>query len=210
MTHAPKFTATRSRRATGPGKGDRRERAILDSAERYLAKHDLQSMTIEAIAEGAGITRPSIYFHFDSKAAIVDALIERASQQMLDPWLALAENPDVSFEDYVDQNTRALFDGWRRHKAVFVAAAAMAAGDADVRVRWQENNKRFFDAMTVVVERNRTAGRLPPGLDAAQTSWALGWMVERTCYMLFTRKHTRAEEERLRRSIIDIILKTFC
>lgn len=167
-------------------------------------------MTIEAIADGAGITRPAVYFHFGSKAAIVDALIERASVQMLDPWLTLAENPDVSFEEYVDQNTLALFEAWREHKAVFIAAVAMAADDADVRVRWRENNKRFFDAMTVVVERNRAAGRLPAGLDAAQSSWALGWMVERSCYMLFTRKHTRAEEEKLRRSIIAITLRVFC
>lgn len=210
MAVTPKFTSARSRRPSGPSKGDQRETAILDSAERYLTKHDLQTMTIEAIAEGAGITRPAVYFHFDSKAAIVDALIERASLQMLDPWIALAEKPDVSFEEYVDKNTLALFEAWRQHKAVFVAAVGMAAEDADIRVRWQENNKRFFDAMTVVVERNRAAGRLPAGLDAAQTSWALGWMVERSCYMLFTRKHTRAEEEKLRRSIISITMRVFC
>jgi len=210
VSNPTKFTSSRSRRSAGPSKGDQRETAILDSAERILAKHELQTLTIEAIAEGAGITRPAVYFHFASKAAIVDALIERASLQMLDPWLALAETPGMSFEEYVDQNTFALFEAWRQHKAVFIAAVGMAAEDADIRVRWQENNKRFFDAMTVVVERNRAVGRLPAGLDAAQSSYALGWMVERSCYMLFTRKHTRAEEEKLRRSIIAITLRVFC
>ena len=48
----------RTRRATG----DDRERAILASLERLLEERSLGEISVDDLARGAGISRPSFYF----------------------------------------------------------------------------------------------------------------------------------------------------
>src|SRR4051812_6589403 len=59
--------AARRRRREAPRKGDLREQAILDAAEALLESETLDTLTVEAIARGAGITRNALYFYFASK-----------------------------------------------------------------------------------------------------------------------------------------------
>lgn len=68
---------------------DTRER-ILDALEDVLIHDGERSATIERVAERAGVTRGGLTYHFDSKDALIEALIERvravgdiASAQML-------------------------------------------------------------------------------------------------------------------------------
>jgi hypothetical protein len=72
------------RRTIGPRKGDIREQEILDAAENLLAKLGYQDMTVNEIAEAAGITRGALYFYFASKQAVVTALVARTVQELRD------------------------------------------------------------------------------------------------------------------------------
>jgi TetR/AcrR family transcriptional regulator, ethionamide resistance regulator len=55
------------RRSTAPRKGDLREQAILDTAERLLAAPGYEAMTMADIAAGTGVTRGALYPYFGSK-----------------------------------------------------------------------------------------------------------------------------------------------
>ena len=68
--------ATRSRR-TPKVSGDDRERAILAAFERLLEERSLHEVSIDDIARGAGISRPTFYFYFASKEAVLLSLFER-------------------------------------------------------------------------------------------------------------------------------------
>src|SRR3954466_3767735 len=65
------------RRRTAPRKGDLREAAILDAAERQLSDRGADRITVETIATAAGITRGALYFYFGSKNDVLAALVER-------------------------------------------------------------------------------------------------------------------------------------
>src|ERR1700761_155353 len=57
--------------------GEERESAILATAERLLGERSAQQISVDDLARGAGISRPSFYFYFPSKDAVFLALIDR-------------------------------------------------------------------------------------------------------------------------------------
>jgi AcrR family transcriptional regulator len=62
--------------------GARREQ-LLDAAKAVVAEHGFHGVSIEAVARGAGVTRPIVYRHFDDLAALLDALVERETLRAL-------------------------------------------------------------------------------------------------------------------------------
>jgi AcrR family transcriptional regulator len=51
--------------------------AILDATERSLASRGYEAMTVEQVAVAAGVSKPTIYLRYRSKAELVEAMIER-------------------------------------------------------------------------------------------------------------------------------------
>src|SRR5829696_9507198 len=72
-TRAPKGRGRRGARAIG----DDRERAILETAEQLLEERPLSEISVDDLAKGAGISRPTFYFYFPSKDAVVLTIVER-------------------------------------------------------------------------------------------------------------------------------------
>jgi TetR/AcrR family acrAB operon transcriptional repressor len=52
--------------------------AILDAAELLFVKQGVAHTTLQHIATAAGVTRGAIYWHFDDKGAMFNAMMERA------------------------------------------------------------------------------------------------------------------------------------
>ncbi|BCJ47438.1 HTH-type transcriptional regulator EthR [Actinoplanes ianthinogenes] len=81
--------AIKSRRA--PTKGDQREQALLGAARVVFRDKPISQVTIDELAGAAGITRSGFYFYFESKqallAAVVDQGIAEADLEMAE-WLA--------------------------------------------------------------------------------------------------------------------------
>ncbi|WP_433058667.1 TetR/AcrR family transcriptional regulator [Dactylosporangium sp. CS-033363] len=81
--------ATRSRRA--PTKGDQREQALIDAARDVFRDKSISQVTIDDLAGAAGIARSGFYFYFESKQALLAALVDQrlaeADQEMAE-WLA--------------------------------------------------------------------------------------------------------------------------
>lgn len=56
---------------------ERTREAILDAAETTFLAQGVARTTLAHIAQAAGVTRGAIYWHFEDKAALFDALLER-------------------------------------------------------------------------------------------------------------------------------------
>lgn len=87
---------------------------IVDEAEKLIAKHGLDGLKLDDIANILGIQRPSLYTHFDGRDGILGALVERAftqlSQQFPDDD---TRDPSDVLSDGVDQ----LVDFFKQHPA---------------------------------------------------------------------------------------------
>jgi AcrR family transcriptional regulator len=58
------------------GRGAERRRAIVAAAAELFARHGYPAVGMDDIGAAAGVTGPAIYRHFDSKAAVLAAVIE--------------------------------------------------------------------------------------------------------------------------------------
>jgi AcrR family transcriptional regulator len=81
--------AIKSRRA--PTKGDQREQALIDAARDVFRSKSISQVTIDDLAGAAGIARSGFYFYFESKQALLAALVDQrlaeADREMAE-WLA--------------------------------------------------------------------------------------------------------------------------
>ena len=75
VTTAGQTRALRGRRTVRPS-GDDREQAILTTAERLLEQRSFTDISVDDLAKGAGLSRPTFYFYFKSKEAVLLSLLE--------------------------------------------------------------------------------------------------------------------------------------
>ena len=84
------MTAPLRRPRARRGEGDRLRSEILDATSRLLLRTgDREAVSIRAVADAVGVTPPSIYLHFDDKAALINAVCLRHFHD-LDQWIQAA------------------------------------------------------------------------------------------------------------------------
>jgi AcrR family transcriptional regulator len=74
-----------------PTKGDQRERALLDAARTLFRDKAISQVTIDELAGAAGLARSGFYFYFDSKSAVLAALVDEVlgeNDDEMAEWLA--------------------------------------------------------------------------------------------------------------------------
>ena len=149
-------------RRRGPSKGDRRERAILDTARALLARKPLAEITIDELAAGAEISRSSFYFYFDSKLAVVVALLNSLTGELgadAGPWLD-GTGPD---EPALRRSLTGLAALWTSHGRLLAGALAAAPGCPPI-AEWRAGlRSAHVDRLAARIERDRAAGFAPDG-----------------------------------------------
>jgi AcrR family transcriptional regulator len=88
--------ATRDR--SGSVRGSRRREQILEAAARLIAERGYHAVGMADIGEAAGIVGSGVYRHFESKVAVLAALLERAMLGLSErtPALLAAEASDAA------------------------------------------------------------------------------------------------------------------
>jgi len=77
--HGGRTGATGARRLTA----DARRRQLFEVALSLFAKHGYAAATMDDIAEAAGVTKPLVYQHFDSKRALYLELMDVFSRELV-------------------------------------------------------------------------------------------------------------------------------
>jgi AcrR family transcriptional regulator len=80
----------------------RRRRQLLDVAQEVFAERGFHATSMDEVAEAAGVTKPVLYQHFDSKRRLYLELLEDVGQQLLDAIAAattVARSPREQVEN---------------------------------------------------------------------------------------------------------------
>ncbi|MCT2583783.1 TetR/AcrR family transcriptional regulator [Actinophytocola gossypii] len=199
MASAP-ARSVRGRRASRPS-GDDREGAILATAERLLGERALRAISIDDLARGAGISRPTFYFYFPSKDAVLLALLDRVVREADE---ALAAVPDTLAAD-PSRFWRECIATYHRtfgaHAAVTLACAEVRLSNAEVGALWSRVMESWTQAVTAAVEGERERGTAPAGLPARDLAIALVSMNERVLYSSFAHDVPTVDE----RDVVDVL-----
>jgi TetR/AcrR family transcriptional regulator, ethionamide resistance regulator len=178
-TRSPR--GTRARHATG----DERERAILETAESLLGERSLHEISVDDLASGAGISRPTFYFYFSSKEAVLLALLDRVVEEARAARDSALDRPDDDQLERLRQGIRGTFETFRAHRAVMMAGADVRATSPAVREVWAEVMEGFVSVAAEVIDAERAAGSAPPGPPARRLAIALNLMNERVLHSTF-------------------------
>ncbi|MGH3991605.1 MAG: TetR/AcrR family transcriptional regulator, partial [Pseudonocardiaceae bacterium] len=176
--------------------------AILATAERLLEDRTLSEISIDDLARGAGISRPTFYFYFASKDAVLLALLDRVVEQgqtaagdVLDH---LADDPRARWREAIS----AFYEAFRSHRAVTLACAQVRATNVEVRQLWATVMEGWVQSTATAIEAERERGVAPIGLPARDLAVALNSMNERVLYATFADDGPAVAES----SAVDVLL----
>jgi AcrR family transcriptional regulator len=86
---------------------ERREQ-LLSVAATLFAQSGYEATTMDQVALAAGVTKPLLYQHFESKHALYEEIVTAAATALLDA-LAVAASPDVSPREKVERGLTTYF-----------------------------------------------------------------------------------------------------
>jgi TetR/AcrR family transcriptional regulator, ethionamide resistance regulator len=181
---------------TGPGASTRRARvrdhtretspevAIVTAAEQLLETCPLHDLSVSAIIEAAAVSRPTFYFYFPSKYAVVSTLLKRIFdkiEETVQPWFTRAgdESPEATLRVLLHMCAWQ----WHQHSATIRAAHENAHADAKLGAVWFATLERFRVILCAEIRRARGSADSVGGIDPEVLSATLIWASERTLYM---------------------------
>jgi AcrR family transcriptional regulator len=195
----------RGRRTARPS-GDDRELAILATAERLLAEKPLAAVSVDDLARGAGISRPTFYFYFRSKDAVLLTLLDRvvaeADAASTAAFIAASALPPGNARERWRAMIAAYHATFRAHRSVTLAAAGLRFTNPEVRELWARVSTDWVRACTDAIEAERRRGNAPAGMPARDLSVVLNSLNERVLYGTLSGDGPCVAEE----DVVDVLL----
>lgn len=137
------------------------------------AEKGYQKTRVEDIVARAGLSKGSLYHHFDSKRHLFIEMLGAMIHQVRDQMLALLpESPSAEhalrafyrmFEEMVEKQPEML--------AGLVDFWAMASRDAEMRRTFSSYYEELAEVLTRVIEQGQQSGEFSAELDVAEAAW---------------------------------------
>lgn len=196
VTTAGQTRALRGRRALRPS-GDDREQAILATAERLLQERSLADISVDDLAKGAGLSRPTFYFYFKSKEAVLLSLLEpviaRADSEFDGAIQRLPTDPRRVWRNGI----KAFFTAFSTHRALARAATEALATNAELRTTWLGFMQKWIDQTAAMITAERERGAAPHTIPAADLATSLNQMNERTMMAALSAETPAVDQQRV-------------
>ena len=193
---------SRGRRSARPS-GDDRELAILTTAERLLQQRPLADISVDDLAKGAGLSRPTFYFYFPSKDAVLLTLFERVIVEADSALEGMVANPPADLKALWRIGINVFVETFGSQRAVSLAADA-ARTNKDLRELWSRFMQKWVGHIATVIEAERAHGAAPVTLPAHELSTALNLLNEKVMLTSFADDRPSVPRERLLETLVHI------
>jgi TetR/AcrR family transcriptional regulator, ethionamide resistance regulator len=188
--------STRGRRGARPS-GDDREGAILATAERLLGEQPLSEISTDDLARGAGISRPTFYFYFPSKEAVLLTLIEPLIANAAVGLDGAVERVPEDPRRQCRRGIEAFFTAFTAHPAVARAGMQVLATSAEFRSMWSGYMQLWIDQTAALITAERARGAAPETIPATDLATSLNLMNERTMMSALSAEQPGVGEDRV-------------
>ncbi len=150
-----------------------------------MQERNFADIAVDDLAKGAGLSRPTFYFYFPSKDAVLLTLFERvlteADATVRRPGQEPTDDPARSWRNGI----YAFFASFRAHRAVTLAGLAATATNPEFREVWSKFSAKWVADVALLIEAERTRGAAPDTIPAEHLSATLTLMNERVMVASF-------------------------
>jgi TetR/AcrR family transcriptional regulator, ethionamide resistance regulator len=187
---------SRGRRSARPS-GDDRELAILATAERLLEERGFANISVDDLAKGAGLSRPTFYFYFASKEAVLLSLLEpviaRADSEFDGAVQRLPTDPRRVWRNGI----KAFFTAFESRRALARAATEALSTSSEVRSMWLAFMQKWIDHTAAMITAERARGAAPETIPASDLATSLNLMNERTMMAALAAETPAVDQDRV-------------
>ncbi|MEU0498240.1 TetR/AcrR family transcriptional regulator [Mycobacterium sp. NPDC006124] len=183
MTTAGTTRTARGRRSTRPS-GDEREAAILATAERLLEARNFAEISVDDLAKGAGLSRPTFYFYFPSKEAVLLSLLKRVVVEADSALDALTANPPAEAKTLWRDGIAIFVRTFGVHRAVSLAAE-QSRTNPEVGALWSTFMQKWVAHGAAIIDVERARGAAPHTVPSADLATALNLLNEKVMLTSF-------------------------
>jgi AcrR family transcriptional regulator len=143
-----------------------RTREILAAARKLLERRGPEAMTMEEIAADAGVAKGTLYLYFQSKDDLIQALITRVGENILQDVEASLQAPGTPPEKLI-RMVSVLLEYLNRERLLFpIYARELLRGEGESREgfwrRYQEMEEKFVALVTGLFAEGIAAGQFIP------------------------------------------------
>jgi len=181
----------------------KRDRILKEAAKLFFERGYLQT-SVDAIAERLGATKPFVYYHFHSKAAILVEICEKSNRDVLaaaDSAMSAIGSPRVRFEQFLREFTHVALQQ-RQLVAIYFREEISLPPDASERIK--RMRKSINVRLTALLNEGIDTGdfqiedpRMGALVIAGMSSYAFAWY----------RENGRLDQQEVTNRIVKMALK---
>jgi AcrR family transcriptional regulator len=158
-----------------------RYEALVEAAAALVGEGDVESVSMEAVACRAGVSRPLVYKYFANRHELLAAVYRREAAT-LDAEIVRAVQAAEGFEDVIRTFIRAALAGATSRGATFARLRRAGARDANLRREQRDRDRRtvrYFARLAMTefnlpkVEARAALSILLAGIDSVLAQWQM-------------------------------------
>jgi AcrR family transcriptional regulator len=145
--------------------------AILDAAERLFAERGFRAATIQELGKASGLSPALIYYYYQDKAGLYQAVIERLIESMVTGALSrvpACADPAAALRAIVEVQGGVFLD--RPHAARLIARELVDYQGQHAQKAVRTTLTRLFQRLSGVIQAAQRSGRFRADLDPAFAS----------------------------------------
>jgi AcrR family transcriptional regulator len=160
------------------------EEAIFAATEQLLGQVPLHDISVADILAEAHVSRGTFYFYFSSKYAVVTGLLSQVMDEIYEVVRPFVERDMAGPpEEILRRSLEATVHVWAAHRATLRATHEHWHAVDELGTRWLSVVERFTDAVAAQIDRERSAGIAPAGIDSRRLAATLLWSTDRCLYI---------------------------
>lgn len=153
-------------------------RGLLEAAEKLAAKMSIAKVTVQHVADLAGVSRATFYLYFDNISEIYLDLARTACEEL---YLVAGQRSDSEGpRESIDQATRSFVAGFRQQAAAMRVLYSLAYEDKRFAELLRASQRAFLGRIEHSIEKGIREGVFRD-VDPRISANALGGMVEWFC-----------------------------
>lgn len=204
MTTASAARSGRGRRPTRPS-GDEREAAILATAERLLDNKNFADISIDDLAKGAGISRPTFYFYFSSKESVLVSLLRRVVVEADNALDAQAADPLAEATALWRNGIAVFVRTFSAHRTVSMAAD-QSRSSVEIGELWSTFMQKWVVHGAAIIDAERARGVAPTTVPSIYLATGLNLLNEKIMLATFANEVPSVPAEHVLDTLVHIWL----